>query len=82
MLAELRSSNPLLTKEQEQAAMQRLLNQGTQSVSAWKVPHSVSHNPSCPCILQFTPLSLLPDRKCRQALITLVGCLGGSEGLH
>ena len=32
VLADLRASNPMLTKEQEQAAMERLLNQGTQSV--------------------------------------------------
>ncbi len=32
VLAELRASNPSLTKEQERAAMQRLLNQGTHSV--------------------------------------------------
>ena len=32
VLAERRASNPLLTKEQEQAAMERLLNQGTRSV--------------------------------------------------
>ena len=32
VLAELRAINPLLTKEQEQAAMERLLNRGTQSV--------------------------------------------------
>ena len=33
VLAEVRASNPLLTKEQEQAAMERLLNKGTRSVS-------------------------------------------------
>ena len=32
VLAEVRASNPLLTKEQEQAAMERLLNKGTRSV--------------------------------------------------
>ena len=32
VLAELRASNPLLTEEQERSAMERLLNQGTQSV--------------------------------------------------
>ena len=29
----MRASNPLLTKEQERAAMERLLNKGTRSVS-------------------------------------------------
>ena len=33
VLAEVRASKPLLTKEQEQAAMERLLNKGTRSVS-------------------------------------------------
>ncbi|CAK0786448.1 hypothetical protein CVIRNUC_009661 [Coccomyxa viridis] len=32
VLAEVRASNPLLTKEQERAAMERLLNKGTRSV--------------------------------------------------
>ncbi len=33
VLAKLRAKNPLLSKEQEQAAMERLLNRGTRSVS-------------------------------------------------
>ena len=33
VLAKVRAGNPLLTEEQEQAAMERLLNKGTRSVS-------------------------------------------------
>ena len=49
VLSELRASNPLLTKEQEQAAMERLLNQGTQSVSLSRSV-SLSHLCSARCI--------------------------------
>lgn len=81
VLAELRASNPLLTKEQEQAAMERLLNQGTQSVRLFLTTTSLTALVllAAPTSAKYSPFPL-PDDTYRQTSIkpsrALTGCGG------